>query len=236
MIRIDNAAGVRDRKRARGTRFDARLGLDGGLSECHDAGGERMTGGVQMRRRLIVLAVSALLVVFSGTPAFAMTEHDVGCDSVSGRNVFYEDNTEHYAASIAQGVGVWNDLGGVTISPDTPLHINDLEFKEVFRDDIPFTGIYDCTWAEDYAYLNYWIGSRVTPEKFMRTAAHELDELGHALRIGDHTSAAYESTLMWKQSNSILVPMAHDILDYETYWAPEPPDVIDLPDMPTMMW
>lgn len=169
-------------------------------------------------KHVVGAAVVLVLLVSLTAPAEAATDvHRLGYDSVDGdARLEYIDSTK-YDQALLHSRREWNNLGRVTVQPDTTYRPADINYKDV---NIPngYVARYEPERlsADDINLNRYWMDS---PEYNLDHEYNVLThETGHALGIGDHYSSIYDGTVMFFHTHLVVAPQPHDIQDYRSIW------------------
>lgn len=178
-----------------------------------------MTRRTELRRGAIrVLAVVGAAVAALGVaPARGAQAHDLGHDAVDGCEIRNEDETS-YDVERSTATIAWESLSGgscVQILGDTWDAVADLEWKDAYRSDVGWAGLYEYEPGADDIHLNGYYLNTYDQCKRNNVAMHEL---GHAHGIG-HSPG----TVMNSFAIGICTLTPHDIADYESLWGPSNP-------------
>lgn len=149
------------------------------------------------------------------TPAFA-AGHFIGNDSVDGREIRWEDETQ-YDDARKHAINAWDNssLNKVNIAPDAWNTITDLEWRDANRTDVTWDGRWTPRTGADRIHLNVAFLKGYSKAKRRGVATHEL---GHALGINDHSTRGIIMCGNTQGRGSVTTPQAHDKTDYHSLW------------------
>ncbi|MWC27123.1 hypothetical protein [Paenibacillus sp. MMS18-CY102] len=162
-------------------------------------------------KKLSTLIVVAALTIPSTVSA--ATVHELGYSAVDSSEIRWGGSTK-YSTAWSSAVTAWNALNKVVIAPDTVWSIEDLTISDISEEsDEPFTAQYiNSIGADELEFNTFYMDASY------RTAAHNqntaMHELGHALGIGDHEGAAYNTNIMYYAATSETTIKNHEKDDY----------------------
>lgn len=183
------------------------------------------------RRRVdslsIVLVLQAVALLLMPAAVLAShSSHFLSDDSVQNGHIYYDDNMDRYHSALKYADRQWSAEGSVQIK-ETPKNKNPTlkVITYAISDNlcggwVPLSGP-DRIQVNRLTIVNNRCGSNA-PETVL------LHEMGHALRIYDHTSPADVMDVMYKymirydfQGNSWQCPLtlqSHDKHDFHYWW------------------
>ena len=147
----------------------------------------------------LLVCMLIMLAALSFFTAGAVYAHDSGKDSVDDCEIRWEDETK-YNDSMNWAINKWEARKGddncVDLEPDKWYTIADLEFTDVYRDDVTWYGQYEHWVGTDDVYFNEYKVDQLTSNCAKRQVG--LHELGHAHRFDDHST---RNNVMYKALN-----------------------------------
>lgn len=165
-------------------------------------------------RRSVALSLGCLTLTLAATgPAGA---HFISHDSVDGCEIRWEDETR-YDTERQWAQARWEALKGsdncVDLAPDAWNTSADLEWKDAYRSDVSWAGLYQAEFGADDIHLNRYYMEKSWYTDCMRkwVAMHEL---GHAHGLGH----SYSGQIMNAYVQNVCTLQSHDIADYRKLW------------------
>ncbi len=180
-----------------------------------------------VRRWQLRFLILTLLLPVTG-PAIAVANHDHfnQYDAVENDHIWYDDRMDDYHNALKYAKRNWGDLGSVDIRPvpsgRTPtLIVRTYNSNDGLCGQVPQrSGVLDL-WANHRNIDNGSCGNHAPRTVF-------LHEMGHGLRIFDHTTTSNWYDVMYvfmvrhdQYGNVWECPLDlqnHDIHDYRTWW------------------
>lgn len=170
---------------------------------------------MQSCRRVALLVVMFSALALSSGVA---TAHFLGSDSVDGRTMHYEDQTQ-WNDSLTNAVNAWNAVtttGGVNVTPDTAFSGADVEVGDYTNNDGQCGYWQNRTVRVDIIRLNNQFYNGYTT---LNRRACTLHEFGHAHRLAHSFSTeAMDACPVTACGTAYQTPQTHDRADYRQQW------------------
>lgn len=118
---------------------------------------------------------------------------------------------DRYDACMNQAVDSWNALGEIQIVPDSPSLSEDVEFRDVYRSDVGWYGLYayNSRFSDDILLTTYYM-DRIDVQERLHVVG---EEVGHALGL-DHSYCGQLVDPSCGSGKRASVPQRHDRADY----------------------
>lgn len=131
--------------------------------------------------------------------------------SVDNGEIRYQNNAT--IPEINAAISSWNAVGKIQIRPDGATTINDLNFYDANRSDVPWSGLWTPRTGEDTIHINRYYTNAYSSGKRKGVVAHEV---GHALRLGHFNNTA--ALMHCEDTRTVYAPASADKTRYYAIW------------------